>query len=85
MGDRPKLLSLVEAAALLRELNGTTSPTDASFRELHKRAQRRRKAGEEARKYDIPKPDRVVGDRPAWFESTIRAYHQKRVAAAGKS
>lgn len=67
------MLTLAEVAALMRELSGTTTPTDESLRVLHKRAQRRRKAGA-GRATDLPAPDRVVSGRPAWYESTIRRW-----------
>lgn len=74
--SRATLLTLVEVAALMRELGGSDSPTDGSLRTLHKRAQRRRAEGE-GRRTDLPAPDRVVGGRPAWYESTIRNWWAK--------
>jgi len=79
MAGRARLLTLAEVAELIRTLNGSESPTDESLRVLHKRAQRRRREGV-GKRTDLPAPDRVIATRPAWYESTIRAWWEKERA-----
>ena len=76
---RAELLSLKEVAELMRTLSDSDTPTDESLRVLHKRAQRRRAAGD-GRKTDLPAPDRVVAGRPAWYASTIEKWWAKERA-----
>lgn len=73
---RAALLTLAEVADLIQKLNGTDRPTVDTLRTLHKRAQKRRAAGA-GKATDLPAPDRVVGGRPAWYESTIRRWWDK--------
>ena len=73
---RAPMLALKEVAALMRELSDSTTPTDESLRVLHKRAQRRRTDGD-GRSTDLPAPDRIVGGRPVWYESTIRRWWER--------
>ena len=77
--SRAALLNLMEVAELMRELSGTATPTDASLRVLHKRAQKRRADGN-GKATDLPAPDRVISGRPSWYESTIRRWWEKERA-----